>query len=176
MTFKIDEVQQKVSSNIMWILQHDLKPYVLEEKWQRYNEILDKARSSFGINPRTSDESVIDFILNTPREIKKVFDWFLSWVYCDIDDTILKPDWSVIMETLEKLEKLEREWKKIHIWTWWDVGKAREKLANTPFARFPIVSKHDYAWAEAEIVIDNVSPEKFAIQTWITAKKFIRVD
>jgi hypothetical protein len=29
--------------------------------------------------------------------------------------------------------------------------------------------------ANAEIIIDNVSPEKFSIQTWITAKKFIRV-
>jgi hypothetical protein len=42
---------------------------------------------------------------------------------------------------------------------------AKEKLSGTIFARFPLVSKYDYMGANAEIIIDNVSPEKFSIQT-----------
>lgn len=174
--YRLDLAQISYSSQLMWILKHDLKLGVVEEKWSTYRRIIERARDLFRIPSRVSDQSVADFILSSKTKVEKVFEWKISWVYCDIDDTILRSDWTVIKSTLKIIKKLESEWHEIHIWTWWDLEIAKEKLTDTEFEKYTLLSKHNYAWAEAEIIIDNVSPEKFAIQSWITAKRYIRIN
>ncbi len=171
----INEFQKNNSIRILRILQHDLKPYVIEEKWERYKQIIKQAREIFDIKPETPDENVESFILNAKREITKVMEWDINWVYCDIDDTIIWADGNIIEKTLKIIQELENEWKEIIIWTGWDLSEAKKKLAGTLFEKYKLVSKYDYAGATAEIIIDNTSPEKFFVQTGITAKKFIRI-
>ncbi|EKE29409.1 MAG: hypothetical protein ACD_2C00180G0002 [uncultured bacterium (gcode 4)] len=180
----VTQAQIWFSSRILWYLRHDL-PKVIRRGWdgyevdesqrERFEKIMTDARAAFNMKEHVTESQVVRFIMETKTQIEKVMDWDIDWVYCDIDDTIIRADWTLILSTLDILEKYEKQWKAIHIWTWWELELAKEKLAGTPFERFPLVSKYDYAWANAEIVIDNVSPEKFAIQTGITAKKFIRV-
>ncbi len=187
-SFQLLEIQKEISSRILWILKHDL-PKVIDQKWDNFeirtstyqdnikifNEIMQKARDAFEIKEHVSDQEIVRFIMETPCKIEKVMEWEIEWVYCDIDDTILTRDNEVIYTTLEIIQRFESEGKKIHIWTWWDLEVQKKRLENTPFSKYEILRKSDYAWANAEIIIDNVSPEKFALQTWITAKRFVRV-
>ncbi|EKE27887.1 MAG: hypothetical protein ACD_3C00136G0003 [uncultured bacterium (gcode 4)] len=181
---EVTKAQIWYSSRILWYLKHDL-PKTIIENWNSYKvdeskraifeKLIEDARTAFDMKSHVTESQVVRFIMDTKTQIEKVMEWEISWAYCDIDDTIIKADWTIIESTLLILENLEKEWKEIHIWTWGDMEMAKEKLTWTPFERFPLLSKYDYSGANAEIVIDNVSPEKFAIQTWITAKRFIRV-
>lgn len=171
----ISNAQKDISNRILGALQHDLKPQVIAEKWERYKKIIEQAREVFDIKPETPDENVENFILNAKREIQKVMEGEINGVYCDIDDTIFDKNNHLKEDTLNLIQRLESEGHAITIWTGGDVEIAKTRLSSTPYAKYAIVSKHDYAGVIAEMVIDNVSPEKFFIQSGITAKKFLRV-
>ncbi|MBP8016651.1 HAD hydrolase family protein, partial [Candidatus Gracilibacteria bacterium] len=161
----INEFQKNTSIRILGILQHDLKGYVIQEKGEKYKQIIKQARELFDIKPETPDENVENFILNAKREVTKVMDGDIFGVYCDIDDTILDGNNQIIEKTLELIQNLENEGKEIIIWTGGDLSEAKNKLKGTPFEKYKLVSKYDYSGASAEVIIDNVSPEKFFIQT-----------
>ncbi len=105
----------------------------------------------------------------------------IEWVYCDIDWTLLEYVWmhswkewtqKIRQTVLDMLKKYELEGKDVFIWTWWDV-KTKEKYLKTLWINRPVVSKYDYTWAQAEIVLDDTDIEVFVLQSKIYPENYI---
>lgn len=157
------------------VLQHDLKPYVVAEKSSTYHRIIAEARKLFDIKDSASDEQVVEFIQRARVKLPERMSGEIEGVYCDLDDTLLMRDGSVNTEVLAMLERYRAGGKRVAIWTGGDLEAARQKLAGGPLADYELVSKMAYTGATAEIVIDNVSAEKFVIQYGIKPKNYVRV-
>ncbi len=157
------------------ILQHDLKDYIIKANDHRLRQILEKARELFDIKPEASDKSVIDFIQNARFSHIEVMSGDISGVYCDLDDTLLMADGSLNQNTLTMIEKYRTAGMEVVIWTGGDITEAAKRIKGTPLEKFRLVSKADYCGATAEIVIDNVSKDKFFCQYGIKAKSYVRV-
>jgi haloacid dehalogenase-like hydrolase len=157
------------------VLQHDLKPHVIEEKGETYRRIIEQARQTFGIKDSATDADVESFIRKANMALPEKMSGEISGVYCDLDDTLLMQDGSINQETLALLQEYETAGKKVIIWTGGNLQIAAEKLTGTVLERFELRSKYDYTGASAEIVIDNVSVEKFYLQYKITPRNYRRV-
>ena len=112
------------------------------------------------------------------KEWVDIMEWRkLLWVYCDIDDTLIirdKNGFAVNEKVLNYLKEQEKLWREIHIWTWWNISDQQQKL-NKFWIKYPLMSKYEHRWAEAEIVIDDQDYGSFMSDYWIKAKNYINV-
>ncbi len=164
-----------LNTRLMGHLRHDLKPYVIEQKGETYRSIIAQARKQFAINDRATDEQVVEFIVNSRPNLPEKMRCKIEGVYCDLDDTLIMRDGSINAEMVAMLENYAAQGKRIFIWTGGNLEDARKKIAGTVLERYDLESKYDFTGATAEIVIDNVSMEKFSIQYGIKVQKFVRV-
>ncbi len=172
------KVRRDIQARTLSTLRHDLGHALRDNATidqPRYDRLIAQARTEFDIAPKATDKSVEEFIINTKLDIKDVFRGEIPGVYCDIDDTLIHADGTRNDETIKLLTEYEAQGHKVHIWTGGAIIEARQKLEKIGVTQYPLLSKLNYAGATAEIVIDNVSSDKFYFQTHITAKKFIRV-
>lgn len=173
-----DQLRLHFKTTLLGKMKHDL-PYAESSKQygepEHHEQIIAKARKEFDMHERTTDEQVLYFIKNTKLELEKVREGEVKGVFCDIDDTLLLRDGSINEKVLVLLSEYEKEGKEVSIWTGGDPALATERLQKTSAKKYPLVSKYDYIGATAEIVIDNVSEDKFYFQSGIKAKKFIRI-
>ncbi len=202
-TFDIKELNQisfgKIENKISYELlsaeaktflgkvKHDLR----EPREQRYNleneQIRNKVEPYFnkfkiyfpdvnGIN------EMLDFAFYVKLDVPEKMPWKrIEWVYCDVDWTLIEyvPIWSDLewkqklrSKVVEALKKYESEWKEIFIWTWWDVEQKAAYLKSL-WINWPVVSKYDYSWATAEIVVDDTDINLFKLQSKITPETYI---
>ena len=125
-------------------------------------------------------EEFVDIIVDDSwyKEWVDIMEWRkLLWVYCDIDDTLIirdKDGFVVNEKVLNYLKEQEKQWREIHIWTWWNISDQQEKL-NKFWIKYPLISKYEHRWAEAEIVIDDQDYSSFMSDYWIKAKNYINV-
>jgi len=164
-----------LNTRLMGRLRHDLKPYVIEQKGETYQSIIAEARKQFAIKDLASDEQVVDFIVNSRPNLPEKMRCNIDGVYCDLDDTLMMRDGSLNAEAVAILERYAAQGKRIIIWTGGDLEEAKMKLAGTVLEKYALASKYDYTGATAEIVIDNVSLEKFSLQYGIKVKKYVRL-
>jgi hypothetical protein len=164
-----------LNTSLMGRLRHDLKPYVIKDKGDTYRSIITQARRQFSINERATDEQVVDFVVNSRPNLPEKMRGRIEGVYCDLDDTLMMRDGSINTEAVALLEKYETQGKRIFIWTGGNLEEARKKLTGTVLEKYNLVSKYDFTGATAEVVIDNVSMEKFLIQYAIKAERFVRI-
>lgn len=169
------ELTMGVNERILAVLRHDLKPYVIAQKGENYRKIIDKAREVFEIKDSATDEQVVDFIVNSKAYLLEKMTGEIAGVYCDLDDTLLMRDGSVNLEMVGLLEQYRAEGKTVRIWTGGELAEARGRIAGTVLEAYQLVSKYDYTGAIAEIVVDNVSIEKFMVQYGIKPKNYVRV-
>jgi hypothetical protein len=169
------QLKLAIKYRLMQTLKHDLKPYVIEAKGEKYRGIITTARREFGIKDSATDQQVEDFISKTRLDLQEKMQGEITGVYCDLDDTAMLQDGSINAEVLKMLEQFTAEGKNVMIWTGGNLDEAKAKIAGTALEKFPVVSKLDYTGATAEIVIDNVSVEKFCLQYGIKPQKYVRV-
>ncbi len=146
----------------------------------RIDSAFEKAQKEFP--SLDTKEKFLDFILNTDTDVQEKMKWEkIKWVYCDIDWTLLEYVWlhswkdgtqNIKKDVLDMLNKYESEWKDIFIWTWGDVNVKATYLKSLWIKR-PVLSKYDFAWAEAEIVIDDTDLDMFISNTKIYPEHYI---
>jgi len=104
----------------------------------------------------------------------------LPGVWFDCDWTLLtypEGDWSeqsLNPKVVALMKQFEEEWKEITVWTWWDVEE-KERLLKEHWINYTVVSKRDYTWWIADVVVDDLDMTMFVWQTKIFPKKFIQV-
>lgn len=113
------------------------------------------------------------------KEWLDIMEWKkLKWVYCDMDGTLIldDKDWFVVnQKVLDYLEEQERLWNEVHIWTWWDINEQQQKLKRF-WIKYPLISKYEHRWSEAEIVIDDQDYDSFTSDYWIKVQNYINVN
>ena len=140
----------------------------------RFVKIMQLAKSYFPTLKEKSDAEIVTFLKETKVDRPLVMKGrYLEGVYCDVEGTLLV-DGKLNEKVVKALSYYWSEKKKITIWTDGDVDDIFTKLRmlGVPHS---IVSKHDYAGATAEIVIDDMDEFSFAATTKIAAGEFIRV-
>ena len=166
-------------------IRHDVVEFWKEWFYKKENcEQAQKYYNSFKekfwyILPNATFDEFVEFITKYDGKQEEKMPWQeISWVYCDIDGTLIIVDekWEKMVneKVLNYLIKCEKSWKEIHIRTWWDLSKQREVLEKF-WITYPLSSKYDYSWAIAEIVIDDCDEDGFKKLTSITPKSFINV-
>lgn len=175
-----------INHHQIWSIKHDLghikdpyNPVNEYEKWE-----LQKARiTTQELFPWLNTlEKMLDFIVHIKLDIPELMKWQrIEWVYCDIDGTLIDyvgiHSWKEGTQQLrtrvvELLKKYESEWKEIILWTWWDVQQ-KEAYLRSLWIRRPVKSKYDYAWATAEIVVDDTDQNAFIAQSKIYPETYI---
>ncbi len=179
-----DVAKQKILE-IRHILQGVEDPYNPKSEWEktRIKSAFEKTKKHFPW--LDTKEKFLDFIVNIDIDIPEKMKWKkIEWVYCDIDWTLLEYVWihsgkewtqQLRQKVVDMLKKYEAEWKKIHIWTWWNV-KMKETYLKSLWINRPVVNKYDYAWAEAEIVLDDTDVEAFILQSKIYPETYINTN
>ncbi len=159
-------------------LQHKEDPYDMTESEQveRLKEV-----QKFFPWLETFDKAM-DYILHINLDLPEVMKWErIEWVYVDVDGTLIDyvgihsgKEWTQKLrpKVVELLKKYEAEWKEIIVWTWWNVELKKKYLRSLWITR-PVVSKYDYAWATAEIVIDDTGQNSFIAQSKIYPEVYI---
>lgn len=150
------------------------KPTTDEQKLI-YAQEIERAREVLGFSKDTPDDMVELSVMNYKDSITKVFMGDLDGVYCDVDGTLLRHDGSFNEEVWNIVLKYEAEGKPVSIWTGGDVEDAIRRLASTPAAGYPVLSKIDFAGAKAEIIIDNEFEHTLEVEMGITAETFIQI-
>jgi len=89
-------------------------------------------------------------------EYKRQLRWpALSWVYCDIDWTLVKTkmwweqDYEVNKKVAKKLIEYYKEWKKITLWSSWTLAKKQKWLANPR-----LIKQFEEVWLTKPIMKD----------------------
>lgn len=134
--------------------------------------------------PNYSYDEFIELCFEGHLDIDQYSEEKMPWqelpgVYCDVDGTLIIADenWERKLneKVLKYLKSLEKQWKEIHIITWWNIVE-QQKILDKFWITYPLSSKYDYSWATAEIIIDDLEKQKFEWFTSIKSKMFVNVN
>lgn len=176
-----------VRQRALSVVQHDLR-HAIKEKGPRYDQLIARARELLGAQPGVSDEEVIALVSASQTRIQKTEERDIPGVYCDIENTLVKPDGTLNMEIVDLIKKYIQKGKKVTVWTGGDLSLIAQKLAGAisslesagdsetacMLRNLDLVSKYDYAGARAETVIDDTLPEELFLSYGIRLVNFIR--
>lgn len=163
-------------------LQGILDPYHPQNDWQqeRIQRTFEEAKKYFPWLDTL--DKMLDFITHVNIDIpEKMKGKRITGVYCDVDGTLIDyvgihsgKEWTqkLRQSVVDLLKKYETEGKDIYIWTGGDVQKKAAYLKSLWITR-PMVNKYDYAWATAEIVIDDTDQNTFILQSKILPETYI---
>lgn len=165
---------------------HNKERFYKDDNKEIANNLYKTFIKKFGeMFPAYSYDEFAEFCVNWHIDIdeysKEKMPWQeISWVYCDIDGTLIITweDWELKVnnKVLDFLKNLEELWKEIHIRTWGNLSEQRQVLERF-WIKYPLSSKYDYSWASAEFVIDDIeNGDKFYAFTTITPKTYINVN
>ncbi len=128
-------------------------------------------------------EEMFSLVKDLNIEITEVMSWQrIEWVWCDLDWTLIT---SIDLDTGELVinakvldfpKKQESMGKKITLWTWWWEINEKQRLLQNAWITLPVVSKYDYAWATAEIMVDDLDEGILAYQYKLKSEKYINVN
>lgn len=116
-------------------------------------------------------EDLRDFVFT--EETGKAEDQMREGVFCDIEGTLLVQD-RINPKVLTQLKEYEKQGKPIHLWTGGNVEEYEKKLLSKDID-YNLFSKNDFHGCDVEIIIDDLSQERFVEMYNITARKFIQV-
>lgn len=182
------EAEKRIANTHIATIRHSLEPYKIKDPYNPKNINEERhVQHAFELTKKyfpglDNIEKMLDYMMNVNIDIPEVMKWErIEWVYVDIDWTLIdyvpigSPlEWTQQLRqpVVELLKKYEREWKKVIIWTWGNV-EMKEKYIRSLWITWPVVSKYDYAWAIAEIVVDDTDKSAFILQSKIMPEVYI---
>lgn|GEM_PF-3431116 len=152
-------------------LLHDLEPNKSEST--KSSAILEAERE-FGLKGK--DVDTVEFLKNLLVEIESRTEETtanIEGLACDVEGTLLVGE-EINSKVLEMLRESEKEGKSVTLWTGGDVEKLSAKLRQLG-VEYPVVSKYDYRWGEAEMVIDDLAQAEFSERYKIFPKKYHQI-
>jgi hypothetical protein len=170
-----------INQQALWQILHSLAPTKVEDPYTPKDEReKDFIQEAFTFTKEyfpglDTIEKMLDFVLNVKLDIpEKMKGKYIQGVYCDTDGTLLNKNQELNQETVNLLKSYEVQWKEIHIRTGGDRAEKEIQLRKLGIV-WPVYSKYEYAWAIAEIVIDDLDKEAFILQSKILPQTFMQV-
>ena len=77
-------------------------------------------------------------------------------------------------DILDLIKDYEKQWMKVHIWTWWNLEK-KQKILDAVGIPYTIESKTAYKWATVEVLVDNDTADIVYANTKIKSKTHVTV-
>lgn len=180
--------EKNMAINNIAIIKHSLQPGKIKDPYspqdEREKKYLEEAfeLTKMYFPGLDTIEKMLDYVLHVKLDIPEVMKWQrIEWVYVDVDGTLIDyvPIWSSLEWTqqlrpwvVKLLQDYESQGKSITIRTGGDVKKKEAYLRSLGITR-PIVSKYDFAWVTAEIVLDDTDSSAFILQSKILAETYI---
>lgn len=187
---EITELERNIGWQYISQIRHDLK-YVLNPQNPETQKDKEWLKNCFALCQKyfpglNTIEKMIDYVSNiNPHAVPEVMKWQrIEWIYVDIDGTLIEyvPIWSdqegkqkLQAKVVELIKNYESNWKKIYLRTGWDT-KIKELYLKSLWINRPVLNKYDYAWATAEVVIDDTDRLAFITQSKITPETYIDVN
>ncbi len=132
---------------------------------------------SFKLLPRKNNlQWIVDIFkyINTQllHEWERFEGVFVDWDWCLYDNKKQQFNQNIIDMIIE----YESQWKKIIIWSGWNLEMKQKLLDNHPqLSHYKIQSKTDYKWWTVEIAIDNDPQELLRANAKIKSENHIKV-
>lgn len=132
---------------------------------------------SFRLLPRQNN---LQWIVDTFKYVntKLLHEWQrFEGVFVDRDGTLYDNKKQQFNQNIiDMIIEHEKQWKKIIIWSGWNLQMKQELLDNHPqLSHYKIQSKTDYKWWTVEIAIDNDPQELLRANAKIKSEKHIKV-